>query len=84
MFTFNKSKFGFCGTTQDFCGNVKVKSPSCAKDGGSVNKRVIGGNYTATWDLVILAYLLKDTTKAGLARGHVEEVSRSISASCIY
>ncbi|KAF1849934.1 glycoside hydrolase family 18 protein [Cucurbitaria berberidis CBS 394.84] len=36
------SKFGFCGTTKDFCGDVKVKSPSCAKDGGSVNKRVIG------------------------------------------
>jgi len=26
------SKFGFCGTTEEFCGNKKVNKPSC---GGS-------------------------------------------------
>lgn len=34
------SKFGFCGTTEEFCGKTKVKRPSCDKD-GSLN-RVVG------------------------------------------
>jgi GH18 family chitinase len=34
------SKFGFCGTTEEFCGKKKVKRPSCSKD-GSLN-RVVG------------------------------------------
>ncbi|KAK7958032.1 glycoside hydrolase family 18 protein [Apiospora saccharicola] len=34
------SKFGFCGTTEDFCGDKKVKKPSCK--GTSSNKRTIG------------------------------------------
>ena len=34
------SKFGFCGTTSDFCGNKTVNKPSCG--GSSSNKRTIG------------------------------------------
>ncbi|KAK3315445.1 hypothetical protein B0H66DRAFT_521857 [Apodospora peruviana] len=34
------SKSGFCGTTKDFCGDKKVKRPSCSKDSGV--SRVIG------------------------------------------
>lgn len=34
------SKFGFCGTTKEFCGKKKVKRPSCSKN-GSLN-RVVG------------------------------------------
>lgn len=35
------SKFGFCGTTKEFCGDAKVKKPSCS-GGTSAGKRVIG------------------------------------------
>ncbi|GAO19284.1 hypothetical protein UVI_02063400 [Ustilaginoidea virens] len=35
------SKFGFCGTTEEFCGGKKVKPPTCS-GGTSANKRVIG------------------------------------------
>ncbi|KAG7049801.1 glycoside hydrolase family 18 protein [Colletotrichum scovillei] len=35
------SKFGFCGTTKEFCGDKKVKAPSCP-GGSSAGKRVIG------------------------------------------
>ncbi|EUC34226.1 glycoside hydrolase family 18 protein [Bipolaris zeicola 26-R-13] len=52
------SKFGFCGSTDDFCdvdggcqkdfgGCGPPKRPSCSKDGTSVNKRSIG--YYETW-----------------------------------
>ncbi|KAI3319646.1 glycoside hydrolase [Xylariaceae sp. AK1471] len=34
------SKFGFCGTTEEFCGDKKVKKPSCK--GTSSNQRTIG------------------------------------------
>ncbi|KAA8896314.1 chitinase [Sphaerosporella brunnea] len=34
------SKFGFCGTTSDFCGTATVKQPSCS--GTSSNQRVVG------------------------------------------
>lgn len=34
------SKFGFCGTDKDFCGDKRVQSPSCS--GTSSNKRTIG------------------------------------------
>ena len=40
------SKFGFCGTTEEFCGGKKVKPPTCS-GGTSANKRVIG--YFAGW-----------------------------------
>ncbi|KAK3299587.1 chitinase [Chaetomium fimeti] len=35
------SEFGFCGTTEDFCGDNKVKAPSCP-DGTSANSKLIG------------------------------------------
>ena len=35
------SEFGFCGTTEDFCGDKKVKKPSC-KGGTSAASKVIG------------------------------------------
>ncbi|KAL4775859.1 hypothetical protein BDW60DRAFT_225034 [Aspergillus nidulans var. acristatus] len=41
------SKFGFCGTTKDFCGNKKVKRPSCSKDNGMT--RVVG--YYEGWSM---------------------------------
>ncbi|KAH7317111.1 family 18 glycosyl hydrolase [Stachybotrys elegans] len=50
------SKFGFCGSTSDFCdagcqkgfgGCGDVKRPSCSKDGGSVSRRSIG--YYESW-----------------------------------
>ncbi|CZT06465.1 uncharacterized protein RAG0_12166 [Rhynchosporium agropyri] len=50
------SKFGFCGSTSDFCevecqagfgGCGPVKRPSCSKDGGSISKRNIG--YYESW-----------------------------------
>src|ERR1039457_6627204 len=34
------SKFGFCGTTSDFCGTEKVTKPTCG--GTSSNQRVMG------------------------------------------
>lgn len=34
------SKYGFCGTTSDFCGDTKVKEPSCS--GNTVQQRVVG------------------------------------------
>ncbi|KAG8162769.1 hypothetical protein KVR01_007247 [Diaporthe batatas] len=34
------SKFGFCGTTEEFCGDSKVTKPSCK--GTSSNQRTIG------------------------------------------
>ncbi|MCJ1347172.1 hypothetical protein MMC31_005393 [Peltigera leucophlebia] len=34
------SKFGFCGTTSEFCASSKVKSPSCS--GTSASARTIG------------------------------------------
>ncbi|KAG2419068.1 hypothetical protein HFD88_002172 [Aspergillus terreus] len=40
------SKFGFCGTTSDFCGDKKVVSPEC--NGNSATKRVIG--YWEAWN----------------------------------
>ncbi|KAL4875746.1 hypothetical protein BJY04DRAFT_223740 [Aspergillus karnatakaensis] len=41
------SKFGFCGTTKDFCGNKKVKRPSCSKTKGV--SRVVG--YYEGWSM---------------------------------
>ncbi|KAK1655797.1 hypothetical protein BDP81DRAFT_388694 [Colletotrichum phormii] len=52
------SKFGFCGSTDEFCnadegcqkafgGCGPPKRPSCSKDGTSINKRSIG--YYETW-----------------------------------
>ena len=41
------SKFGFCGTTSDFCGSQQVKSPSCS--GSSSNKRTVG--YYEGWSI---------------------------------
>lgn len=35
------SKYGFCGTTSEFCGDSKVKSPSCT-GGNSAAQKVIG------------------------------------------
>jgi chitinase len=35
------SSFGFCGTTEEFCGNTTVTRPSCDADAQSIN-RVIG------------------------------------------
>ncbi|KAJ6020329.1 glycoside hydrolase family 18 protein [Penicillium canescens] len=35
------SKYGFCGTTSEFCGNKTVTQPSCSS-GTSASKRVIG------------------------------------------
>ncbi|KAF2134779.1 glycoside hydrolase family 18 protein [Dothidotthia symphoricarpi CBS 119687] len=40
------SKFGFCGTTAEFCGDKKVKQPSC-KGGKSASQKIIG--YYAGW-----------------------------------
>lgn len=41
------SKYGFCGTTKEFCGNKTVKRPSCAhQDHGSFS-RVVG--YYESW-----------------------------------
>ncbi|ESK89422.1 class v [Moniliophthora roreri MCA 2997] len=34
------SKFGFCGTTEEFCGSNTVKRPSCS--GNSATNRVVG------------------------------------------
>lgn len=39
------SKYGFCGTTEEFCGDEKVTRPSCSKD--SSLQRVVG--YYETW-----------------------------------
>ncbi|KAL4966223.1 uncharacterized protein BDV14DRAFT_199024 [Aspergillus stella-maris] len=41
------SKFGFCGTTKDFCGNKKVERPVCSKKNGM--KRVVG--YYEGWSM---------------------------------
>ena len=35
------SKFGFCGTTKEFCGDKKVKRPSCSVNGQGF-QRVVG------------------------------------------
>ncbi|KAL4904228.1 hypothetical protein BDW74DRAFT_185842 [Aspergillus multicolor] len=35
------SEYGFCGTTEDFCGDEKVTKPSCP-GGSSAGKKVIG------------------------------------------
>ncbi|TPX09628.1 uncharacterized protein E0L32_009229 [Thyridium curvatum] len=42
------SKFGFCGTTADFCGGSTVTSPSCSASAGSSNGRTIG--YYEGWN----------------------------------
>jgi chitinase len=42
------SKFGFCGTTADFCGGKTVTSPTCDPAAGSSNKRTIG--YYEGWN----------------------------------
>ncbi|GFF38182.1 chitotriosidase-1 [Aspergillus udagawae] len=39
------SKYGFCGTTAEFCGDKKVNRPSCSKSGSL--QRVVG--YYETW-----------------------------------
>ena len=39
------SKYGFCGTTKEFCGDKTVTRPSCSKDGNL--QRVVG--YYETW-----------------------------------
>jgi hypothetical protein len=41
-------RFGFCGTTDGFCGDQKVKRPSCSVGSTKVN-RVIG--YYEGWSL---------------------------------
>ncbi|GLB10067.1 hypothetical protein AtubIFM57258_006006 [Aspergillus tubingensis] len=41
------SKFGFCGTTKDFCGDSTVVSPQCG--GTSAKKRTVG--YYEGWNL---------------------------------
>ncbi|KAJ3952540.1 hypothetical protein N0V92_011012 [Colletotrichum tropicale] len=41
------SKYGFCGTTEEFCGSKKVSRPSCAVEKSSKFKRVVG--YYETW-----------------------------------
>ncbi|RLL97667.1 hypothetical protein CFD26_105658 [Aspergillus turcosus] len=41
------SKFGFCGTTKEFCGTKTVKRPSCSKDSGL--SRVVG--YYEGWSM---------------------------------
>lgn len=35
------SKYGFCGTTSDFCGDKTVQAPSCA-GGSSASSKVVG------------------------------------------
>ncbi|DAA74181.1 TPA_exp: putative Class V chitinase [Trichophyton benhamiae CBS 112371] len=42
------SKFGFCGTTSEFCGGATVVSPNCG-NGKSAHSRVIG--YYEGWNL---------------------------------
>lgn len=42
------SKFGFCGTTQDFCDGKTVSSPQCP-GGTSADQRLIG--YYEGWNL---------------------------------
>lgn len=42
------SKFGFCGTTSEFCGNAKVPEPACGGSSAS-SGRVIG--YYEGWNL---------------------------------
>jgi chitinase len=42
------SKFGFCGTTDEFCGDAKVKRPSCSAEGGGFS-RVVG--YYEGWSV---------------------------------
>jgi chitinase len=41
-------RFGFCGTTEDFCGDEEVERPSCSASGKSIDK-VIG--YFESWSL---------------------------------
>ncbi|PWY71578.1 glycoside hydrolase [Aspergillus sclerotioniger CBS 115572] len=41
------SRFGFCGTTRDFCGNAVVVSPQCS--GASARERTIG--YYEAWNI---------------------------------
>ncbi|KAH8901608.1 glycoside hydrolase [Thozetella sp. PMI_491] len=40
-------KFGFCGTTPEFCGDLVIKSPSCS--GKSAEQRTIG--YYESWSI---------------------------------
>ncbi|KKK25249.1 hypothetical protein ARAM_003184 [Aspergillus rambellii] len=59
------SKYGFCGTTSEFCGNKTVKQPSCSS-GSSASQKVVG--YYEGWssgracrglypeDLLVTAY----------------------------
>lgn len=42
------SEYGFCGTTEDFCGGTKVTAPSCPAGQGSSNNRLIG--YYEAWN----------------------------------
>ncbi|OTB01251.1 glycoside hydrolase family 18 protein [Hypoxylon sp. CI-4A] len=42
------SEYGFCGTTDQFCGGKKVISPSCDPAAGSSNNRTIG--YYEGWN----------------------------------
>ncbi|KAF3391710.1 hypothetical protein F1880_007962 [Penicillium rolfsii] len=46
------SKFGFCGTTDEFCGTKKVKRPICAKD-TSISRVV---RYYEGWSLERLCH----------------------------
>lgn len=41
------SKHGFCGTTEQFCGDEKVKRPSCSSESTSGFSRVVG--YFESW-----------------------------------
>ncbi|OHW99326.1 glycoside hydrolase family 18 protein [Colletotrichum incanum] len=43
------SKFGFCGTTQDFCEGQLAASPECAVDQRTSDKRTVG--YYEGWNL---------------------------------
>lgn len=44
------SKFGFCGTTEEFCGKKKVKRPSCNSSSGKGFTRVVG--YYEGWSQI--------------------------------
>ncbi|KAK1979246.1 family 18 glycosyl hydrolase [Colletotrichum cereale] len=41
------SQYGYCGTTEKFCGTKKIDRPSCAVEESSRFKRVVG--YYETW-----------------------------------
>lgn len=42
------SRFGFCGTTEEFCGNTQIANPSCPS-GKSATRRTIG--YYEGWGI---------------------------------